>query len=124
MRTSLKSIAQMPVQVVACKSIMVDAKMVAAGTEFTMLLEDYNLAAGENIELAPGEEQRINLAILATHTKPKTRAERQAEDAAKLVETRTALTSIVAMSAARDAEAVRRRDALERLIQAEMGGGN
>ncbi|POD79038.1 hypothetical protein BKM17_05225 [Pseudomonas syringae group genomosp. 3] len=113
----------MPVQVVACKSIMVDAKMVAAGTEFTMLLEDYNLAAGENMELALGEEQRVNLAILATRTKPKTRAERQADEAAQLIENRTALRDIVAASAARDANAVKRRNALERLLQGAMAEG-
>ncbi|KTC16713.1 hypothetical protein AO388_17515 [Pseudomonas sp. ICMP 10191] len=113
----------MPVKVVALKPIMVAAKMVAAGTEFTILLEDYNLSAGENLELAPGEEQRINLAILATHTKPRTRAERLADEAAQLIENRTALRDIVAASAARDANAVKRRNALERLLQGAMAEG-
>lgn len=124
MQTSMKAIAQMPVQVFACKPILVGGKMTAEGAVFTMPLEDYELASGDNITLADGEAERIQAAIQATRVKPKSLADRRAEEAERSALNHAEIARNTAAANARNTEGERRREALENLIQNAMGGAN
>ncbi|MFH0025062.1 hypothetical protein ACFZAC_26190 [Pseudomonas fluorescens] len=121
MQTNSKAIAQMTVQVIALKQILVAGKMTPEGAEFTMPLDEYGLASGDNIELAPGEDERIKAAIRDAQGKRPTRAEREAEEAERKAQNRAAIQEITAASAARAAEAARRRNALESLVDMALG---
>lgn len=116
MQTNIKAIAQMPVQVIALKQILVAGKMVPADTEFTMALDEYGLASGDNIDLAPGEDERIKTAIRDSQGKRPTRAERQAAEAEEASRRRAAISETTMLANARAEEAVRRRNALENLV--------
>jgi hypothetical protein len=120
MQTSMKAIAQMPVQVVACKNILVAGNPVAEGALFTMPLEDYELASGDNMALADGEAERIQAAIQATRGEPQTLAQRRAEEAARQARNHAEISRITAAANARDAEVQQRRNALERLVDGAL----
>lgn len=123
MQTISKSVAQMPVQVIALKPILVAGEVVAQDTQFTMQLDEYHLASGDNIELAPGEVERIKAAIIAASPKHPNRAQREAEQAERQAQHRAEIAAVTAAANARNTEATERRNALERLIQGAMSMG-
>jgi hypothetical protein len=122
MQSNIKAVAQMPVQVVALKSIMVAGEIVEADAVFTMSLDEYGLVSGDNVDLAPGEAGRIKDAILAAQPRRQTIAEYQAEQAERNAINRASMDETTAVANARYEEGKRRRDALESLIQGALSG--